>query len=75
MSSVVSSAPANGPSEFAIKEQNERLLEENANIREACARMAAVLATAQQTIDMLARLLTEAQEPAAQPSYMLCEIG
>lgn len=66
MSSVVSSVSANDPSEFAIKEQNERLLQENANIREECARMAAVLAAAQQTIDALARLLTESQ---------LCEFG
>jgi hypothetical protein len=66
MSSVVSSVSANDPSEFVIKEQNERLLQENANIREECARMAAVLAAAQQTIDALARLLTESQ---------LCEFG
>ena len=49
-------------SDFAIREQNKQLVQEVANIKEECARMATILAAALQTIDSLTVLLTKSQQ-------------
>ena len=49
-------------SDFAIREQNKQLVQEVANIKEECARMATILAAALQTIDSLTGLLTKSQQ-------------
>ena len=63
----MSSAPLSVPvedvdSEFAIREQNKQLIQEVADIKEECVRMATILAAALQTIDSLTGLLTKSQK-------------
>ena len=45
----------------ALKEQNMQLLQEIADIKKECARIATVAETAQQTIDTLLRLLAKSK--------------
>ena len=62
MSSAPLSVPVTeGDSDFAIREQNKQLLQEIANIKKECARIATVATEAQQTIDTLLRLLAKSK--------------
>ena len=73
MSSASLSAPVtDADSDFAIREQNKQLLQEIADIKKECARIATVAEEAQKTIDTLLRLLSKSKGDASPfwtPSY------